>query len=104
LCSRLSDYITGANIPVAGASGKYDSLRTRKLLLHRSEILSLATKMKQQKLALVPVKLYNHKRLVKLELALGKSKRKFEKKESIKKHDLERELEREFRGSKKIIN
>jgi SsrA-binding protein len=90
-------YLINANIPVAGTSGKYDSTRTRKLLLHKSELLSIATKAKQQKLTLVPVKLYNKRRLIKLEVALGKSKHKFEKKDSIKRKDIEREIEQEFK-------
>ena len=90
-------YLINANIPVSGVGEKYVSTRTRKLLLHRSELLSIATKAKQRKLTLVPVKLYNKRRLIKLALALGKSKRKFEKKELIKRKDLEREIERDFR-------
>lgn len=90
-------FLVNANIPVAGAQ-KYDATRTRKLLLHRSEILSLLTKSKQQNLQIVPIVIYNKKRLVKLELALGKGKRKFEKKETIKKKDIDRDIEREFRG------
>lgn len=90
-------FLINANIPVAGA--KYEPTRIRKLLLHKGEILSLSTKMKQRKLTLVPIKMYTsirpggrRGRLIKCELALGKSKRKFEKKEAIKKRDLEREL------------
>lgn len=83
-------YLINANIPVAGA--KYEPTRIRKLLLHKGEILSLSTKMKQRKLTLVPIKMYTKGRLIKCELALGKSKRKFEKKEAIKKRDLEREM------------
>ena len=90
-------YLVNANIPAVGAE-KYDSTRTRKLLLHKKELLSLETKMKQGKLQLVPIVLYNKRRLIKLQLALGKPKRKFEKKESIKKADIERDIEREFRS------
>lgn len=89
-------YWINANIPVQGAV-KYDVKRTRKLLLHRDEIVGLATKMKQRKLTLVPIKVYTKGRLVKLELALGKPKRKFEKRETIKRKDIKRELAREFR-------
>ena len=89
-------YLLNANIPVSGA--KYESTRRRKLLLHKDEILSLVTKMKQQKLTLVPLSLYTRKRLIKAELALGKPKRKFEKKEALKKKDLKRELEIEARS------
>lgn len=89
-------FLINANIPIQGAT-KYDSTRMRKLLLHKREIISISTKMKQQKLTLVPVKMYTKGHLVKCELALGKPKRKFEKKESIKRKDIQREVERELR-------
>ncbi len=89
-------YLINANIPIQGAQ-KYVSTRTRKLLLHKQELLFLATKMKQKKLTLVPTKVYTKGRLIKLELALGKPKSKFEKKEAIKKKDIERELESQFK-------
>lgn len=85
-------YLVNANIPAQGLA-KYNPTRMRKLLLHRDEIISIATKMKQQKLTLVPISLYNKRRLIKVTLTLGKPKRKFEKKESIKRKDLERELQ-----------
>lgn len=88
-------YLINFNIPIAGKKD-YDPARSRKLLLHRSEILSLTTKMKSQNLLLVPVKLYNKHRLYKIELALAKAKKQFEKKDSIKKKDIEREIEEEF--------
>jgi len=97
--ARIADgqaYLINANIPVAGAT-KYDSKRTRKLLLHRDEIVLLGVKMKQKKLTLVPLKVYTRGRFVKFELALGKPKRKFEKKEAIKRKDIKREIEREFK-------
>lgn len=75
-----------------------DTTRRRKLLLHKSEIVSLGTKMKQKKLTLVPIKLYTKGPLVKLELGLGKPKRKFEKREALKKKDLKRELAREIKS------
>ncbi|HJY98574.1 MAG TPA: SsrA-binding protein [Patescibacteria group bacterium] len=91
-------YLLNANIPAAGIVG-YDATHKRKLLLHKGEILSLTTKMKQKKLQIVPVRVYNKGRLIKLYLELGKPKRKFEKKESIKRRDINRELEKEFKGS-----
>lgn len=90
-------YLINANIPVQNAVD-YNPTRPRKLLLHKSQITSLLTKIKTSKLAIVPVKMYNKRRLVKLELALGKPKRKFEKKEAIKKKDIELDMKRELRG------
>ena len=89
-------YLINANIPVAGAKN-YVSTRTRRLLLHKAEILSLSTKAKQQKLTFVPTRLYTKGHLIKLELALGKPKAKFEKKEATKRKDIQRELERELK-------
>jgi SsrA-binding protein len=92
-------FLLNANIP-ADNGGNYDSRRTRKLLLHKSEIVSILSKIKAKKLTLVPIKLYTKGRLVKVELALAKAKRKFEKKEAIKKKDVERELEKELKNVK----
>jgi SsrA-binding protein len=88
-------YLINANIPTVNA--KIEPTRSRKLLLHKHEILSIATKAKQRKLTLVPVALYNQGRLFKLEIALGKSKHKFEKREQIKRKDINREIEKEFK-------
>jgi SsrA-binding protein len=92
-------FLINANIP-ADSGGSYDSRRTRKLLLHKSEITSTLSKIKAKKLTLVPIKLYTKGRLVKIELALAKPKRQFEKKEAIKKKDVERELKKELRNIK----
>lgn len=91
-------YLINANIPAKGIQG-YNSTRARKLLLHRGEILSLITKMKQKKLQIVPLRVYTKGRLIKLYLELGRGKRKFEKKENIKRHDINKDIEREFKGS-----
>lgn len=91
-------YLVNANIPATGLA-KYDATHTRKLLMHKAEILSLLTKMKQKKLQIVPVRVYNRGRLIKLYLELGKPKRQFEKKESIKRKDIQRDIEKEFKGS-----
>lgn len=90
-------FLINSNIPAVRAN-KYEPTRIRKLLLQRKEIIALETKMKAKRLQLVPIVLYNKGRLIKLELALGKPKRKFEKKESLKAADVKRDLEREFRG------
>jgi SsrA-binding protein len=73
----------------------YNPARSRKLLMHRAELLSIQTKLKKQKLTLVPLALYNKGRIFKLELALGKTRRKFEKRAKIKEKDIQRELEHE---------
>jgi SsrA-binding protein len=75
----------------------YDTKRTRKLLLHKKEIISLKGKMDGANLTVVPISMYTTHGLIKVELALGKSKKKFEKKESIKKKDINRHIEEELR-------
>lgn len=93
-----SPYLVNANIPIEGKKD-YVSTRSRKLLLNKGEIIAIQTKVKAKKLTLVPTKLYNKGPLIKLEIALAKSKREFEKKESIKRKDLEREIEEELKNS-----
>ena len=89
-------YLVNADVPINGAKN-YDSTRARKLLLKRSEILNLEVTMKQQKLTLVPTKVYNKARLIKVELGLAKSKREFEKKQTMKERDIKRDLDRELK-------
>jgi SsrA-binding protein len=74
----------------------YDQHRTRKLLLHKKEIISLKSKTDGANLNLVPVSLYLKNGFVKLEVALGKGKKKYDKKEAIKKRDLKRDLDRDL--------
>jgi SsrA-binding protein len=89
-------YLINANIAANDIKG-YEPTRMRKLLLHKNEILSIITKMKQKKLQIVPTVMYNSRSRIKLELVLGKPKRKFDKKESIKAKDIQRDLGRELK-------
>lgn len=89
-------FLVNANIPFENLKG-YNPTRSRKLLLHKEEILSIITKMKQKKLQIVPVLMYNKGRRIKLELALGKPKKQFEKREYLKRKDIDRDLEREYK-------
>jgi len=75
----------------------YDERRTRKLLLHKKEIIALKSKTEGSNLTIVPLSLYTLKHLVKAELALAKGKKQFDKKEAIKKKDVQRELEEELK-------
>ena len=74
----------------------FDEKRTRKLLLHKKEIIALKSKTEGQNLALIPISLYTTKSFIKLEIALGKGKKQFDKKEAIKKKDIQREVEQEL--------
>ena len=74
--------------------GEYESRRSRKLLLQKSEINELIGKTKQKGLTMVPLKVYNHKGKVKVEFALCKGKRKADKREKIKTREADREIQR----------
>jgi SsrA-binding protein len=75
----------------------HDPLRERKLLVHKSEIKRLTGKTEEKGLTLIPLKVYFSKGRVKLELALAKGKRHHDKRETIKRRDAEREIERELK-------
>ena len=91
-------FLVNANIPAEGIVN-YNSTQSRKLLLHKKEIISIITKMKQKKLQIVPLSVYNKGRLIKVCFELGKPKRKFEKKEAIKRMDVQRDVESELKNS-----
>ncbi len=78
----------------------YDEQRTRKLLLHKNEIIALKSKTEGQNLTLVPLSMYTTKSFIKVEIALGKGKKQYDKKEAIKKKDIQREVEQELEDTK----
>lgn len=73
-----------------------DPLRTRRLLLHKQQIKRLAAKAAEKGFTIVPVKMYIKGRLVKVEIALAKGKKNYEKKQVIKERDVVRTAEREI--------
>jgi SsrA-binding protein len=75
---------------------RYDPKRPRKLLLHREEIRRLIGKTAERGLTLVPLKIYFTHGLAKMELGLGKGKRRFEKRDAIAEREHRREMERAF--------
>jgi len=76
----------------------HNPLRTRKLLLHKKEIKRLIGKVDQRGYTLIPVKLYFVDGKVKVDLALAKGKKLFDKRETLKKKTMEREMERGRKG------
>ncbi|HUX35771.1 MAG TPA: SsrA-binding protein SmpB [Candidatus Paceibacterota bacterium] len=74
------------------APADYKPDRSRRLLLHKSEIKTLYGKLQQRSFSLVPLRAYIKKGFVKLELGLGKSRKKSDKREVIKKRDARREM------------
>lgn len=76
----------------------YSPDKTRKLLFHQKQIFYLSSLLKQKNLTLVPLRMYNKHGLIKVELALAKGKKKFDKREAIKKRDIKKRIERAKRG------
>lgn len=76
----------------AGNLTDYDPARERRLLLNRKEIAHLVGKTQEKGLTLVPMKMYTKRSFVKLEFALGRGKKKFDKRETIKKREVERQI------------
>jgi SsrA-binding protein len=90
-------FAKGINItPYAqGTHYNHEATRERKLLLKRSEIRKLEGKVEEKGFALVPIRLFiNDRGLAKLEIALGKGKKMFDKREGIKEREAKRELNR----------
>ena len=92
-------FLIGANVPPyqpKNAPRDYDPKRFRKLLLKKSEIKYLIGKSRQMGLTLIPLKVYTKQQKIKLEFGLAKGKKKVDKREKIKKREIEREI-RTFR-------
>ena len=83
--------------------GRYnvEPTRVRKLLMHRREIDRLAGLLAQKRVTLVPLRLYQKHGLAKVELALGKGKRIFEKRDRIREREAAREIQRQLRSRPK---
>ncbi len=74
-----------------------DPLRERKLLLHKYEILKLVGKIKEKGYSLIPTKVYLKNSLMKVELALAKGKKLYDKREDIAKKDAKRDIDRRMK-------
>lgn len=74
-----------------------DPLRVKKLLLHKSEIRKMKGKIAEKGYTLVPLKVYFHRSLVKVEIGLAKGKKLYDKRQDIAKKDQRREAERDFK-------
>lgn len=77
--------------------GGHDPERTRRLLLHRAEIDRMAAKVAEKGLTVVPLRIYFKKGLAKVELGLAKGKVRFDKRETIKRRQADREMQRAIR-------
>ncbi len=92
--------LVNATIPIypyARPEG-YEPTRSRKLLLHKKEILYLKSKTDRSGLTIVPLKCYTTHGLVKLEIGIGRGKKKYEKREELKKKAIQKDIEQAVRG------
>jgi SsrA-binding protein len=95
-------WLLGVHIPPyehAGAFGQHDPERRRKLLLHREQIDELMGSSQQQSLTLVPLSIYFKDGRAKLELALARGRRLYDKRQAIASRDADREAAREARAA-----
>lgn len=93
-------FLVGASIPAfqkANVSKSYDPERTRTLLFTHEEIRELREKSERQGLTLVPIKCYNKNRKIKVEIALARGKKKYDKRHAIRERDVARDIAREVR-------
>ena len=93
-------FLVHAHIPPyqAGNTPKeYDQYRDRKLLLNKKEIAHLVGFEKQKNLTIVPISVYNKGGKIKVEIAIARGKKKYDKRETIKKRDIEREIGRSLK-------
>ena len=77
--------------------GGHDPERRRKLLAHRREITRMAAQVNEQGLTLIPLQIYFSKGLAKVELALAKGRRAYDKRQAIRKREEQREMDRAAR-------
>lgn len=93
-------FLLGMHISIykEGNQFNHDETRTRKLLLHKKEILKLKNKIILDGNTLVPIKLYFKGNKAKILLGLAKGKKTYDKREAIKQRDIEREIRKEFKN------
>lgn len=94
-------FLIGMHIPpyqISNTPSDYDSRRNRKLLLTKKELSLLENTESQRGLTIVPLSVYNKGRYIKLEIAIARGKKKFDKRESIKKRDSERDIRRSLKN------
>jgi SsrA-binding protein len=92
-------WLVGAHISeyTQGNINNHEPTRTRKLLMNRSEIRKMIGKVKEKGLTLVPLRLYFKNGKVKVEIALAKGKKAYDKRETIAKRDFQRDQERKIK-------
>jgi SsrA-binding protein len=84
----------------AGGRG-HDPLRPRKLLLHRREIDRLISQVQERGYTIIPLRVYLRRGLAKVEIALARGKRKYDKRKAISERDAQREIQRQWKEWRK---
>lgn len=94
-------YLVGATIPPyqpANTAKEYDPEHPRRLLLHKKELAELLGAESRKGLTIVPISMYNKGRKIKMAIAIARGKKKFDKREDLKKRDTDREMQRTLKG------
>lgn len=94
-------YLVGSSIPAyqpKNVPESYDPERPRKILVTRKEIKELADADSKKGVAIVPVALFTKGRKIKISFAIARGKKKFDKREDLKKRDAQRDIDREMKG------
>ncbi len=92
-------FIIAMNIPpyqIKNTAESYDSKRNRRILLKKSELQNLASLEAKKSLTIVPISVYSKGRKIKVEIAIVRGKKKYDKRQDIKKRDVDREVRRNF--------
>ena len=90
--------LLGAHIPAwqeKNVSAAYDPYRTRKILLHKKEMINLAQTLQNKCLTIIPISLYNNRGKIKLSIAIAKGKKLFDKRNTLKERAIKRDSDRE---------
>lgn len=98
--SKREVFLIGSHVPPyqpKNTPGDYDPERSRKLLLRKEEIKYLIGKHAQKGLTFIPLKVYTNNGNIKLEFGIARGKKKFDKREAIKKRETIREIEKELK-------
>lgn len=94
-------FLVGASISpyqTKNTPDSYDTERSRRLLLNKKELIGLAEYEGQKGLTIVPIKWYNSNRKVKLEIAVARHKKKYDKRQTLKERDVKRDIERTLKN------
>lgn len=93
-------YLINCNISLYSSSSyfNHDPLRPRKLLMHKKEIIRLQSKVQQKGFTIIPIKVYLKKGIIKIEIALAKGKKLYDKREEAKRKAIEMEIKKALKG------